>query len=72
MQSIRRIETARAMGRDSAVGITTRKGLEGTGIESQWGRDFLHPSILDLGPTKLPIQVELGLFPRGKAVGPWR
>ena len=28
------------VGRDSAVGIATRYGLDGPGIESQWGRDL--------------------------------
>jgi len=31
------------MGLDSLVGAT-RYGLDGLGIESLWGRDFLHPS----------------------------
>ena len=31
------------MGRDSSVGIATRYGLDGPGIESRWGRDFPHP-----------------------------
>jgi hypothetical protein len=26
------------------IGIATRYGLDGSGIESQWGRDFPHPS----------------------------
>jgi hypothetical protein len=30
--------------RDSSVGIATRYGLDGPGIESRWGRDFSHPS----------------------------
>ena len=30
------------MGRDSSVGIATRYGLDGPGIESRWGRDFPH------------------------------
>ena len=39
------------VGRDSVVGVETRYGLEGSGIESPWGRDFPHrpwslPSIL--------------------------
>jgi hypothetical protein len=38
-------------GRDSAVGIATRSGLDGPGIESQWGRAFPHPSRPALGPT---------------------
>jgi hypothetical protein len=28
----------------SVVGISIRYGLEGRGIESQWGRNFPHPS----------------------------
>jgi hypothetical protein len=32
------------VGRDSAVGIGSRYGLDGPGIESRWGRYFLHPS----------------------------
>ena len=31
-------------GRDSSVGKATSYGLDGRGIESRWGRDFLHPS----------------------------
>jgi len=31
------------VGRDSVVGIATRYGLHGLGIESWWGLDFLHP-----------------------------
>ena len=38
-------------GRDSSVGIATRYGLDGPGIESRWGRDFPHPSRPALGPT---------------------
>jgi hypothetical protein len=30
------------VGRDSSVGIATGYGLDGAGIESQWGRDFPH------------------------------
>ena len=32
------------VGWGSSVGIATRKGLGGPGIESRWGRDFPHPS----------------------------
>ena len=39
------------MGRDSSVGIATRYGLDGPGIESRWGRDFPPPSRPALGPT---------------------
>jgi len=40
-----------SVGRDSSVGIATRYGLDCPGIESQWGRDFPHPSRPALGPT---------------------
>ena len=48
-------------GRDSSVGIATRYGLDGPGIESQWGRGFPHPSRPALGPTQPPIQWVPGL-----------
>ena len=44
------------MGRDSVVAVAIRCGLNGPGIESQWGRDFTHPSRPALGPTQPPIQ----------------
>jgi len=57
------------MGRDSAVGIATRYGLDGPGIESRWGRNFQHLSRPALGPTQLPILWVLGLFPGVKRPG---
>ena len=44
------------VGRDSSVGIATRYGLDGPGIESRWGRDFQHPSRPAPGPTQPPVQ----------------
>ena len=47
------------VGRDSAVGIATRHGLDDPAIESRWvggGRDIPHPFRPDLGPTQPPIQ----------------
>jgi hypothetical protein len=49
------------IGQDSSVGIATRRGLDGPGIESRWGRDYPHPSRPALGPTQLPIQWVPGL-----------
>jgi hypothetical protein len=49
------------MGRDSSVGIATRYGLDGPGIESRWGRDFPHPSRPALVPTQPPTQWVPGL-----------
>ena len=37
--------------RDSVVGIATRYGLDGPGIEYRWRRDFPHPSRPALEPT---------------------
>ena len=44
------------MGRDSSVSIATRYELDGSGIESRWGRDFPHPSIPALGHIQPSIQ----------------
>jgi len=60
------------MGQDSSVSIMTCYGLDGPGIEFRWGQDFSHPSRPALGPTQPPIQWVPGLFPGGKATGPWR
>ena len=40
----------------SSVGIATRYGLDGPGIESRWRRGFMHPSKPALGPTQPPVQ----------------
>jgi hypothetical protein len=40
------------VGRDSSVGIATRYGLHGPGIESRCGRDFSHSFRPALGPTQ--------------------
>jgi hypothetical protein len=42
-------------GQDSAVGIETRYGLDGPGIESRWEQDFLHWSRPSLGRTQPPM-----------------
>ena len=60
------------LGRDSSVGMATRYGLDGRGIQSRWGRDFPHLSRPALGPTQPPIQWVQGLFPGCKAAGAWR
>jgi hypothetical protein len=54
-------------GQDSSVGIRTRYGLEGPGIKSRWGRDFLHACRPALGPTQPPVRWVLALFPGSKA-----
>ena len=47
--------------RDSSVGITTRYGLDGPGIESRWRQDVPHPSRRALRPTQSPVQWVPGL-----------
>ena len=54
-------------GWDSSVGIATRNGQDGPGIEFRWVRDFPHLSRPALGPTQPPTQSAPGLFPGGKA-----
>jgi len=39
------------MDRDGILSFATRYELDGTGIESRWGRTFLHLSWRALGPT---------------------
>ena len=46
---------------DSVVGIATSYGLDGPGIQSRWGRDFLHPYRLAVRPIQPPIQWVPGL-----------
>jgi len=53
---------------ESSVVIATRYGLDGRGIESQWGRDFRHPTRLTLCPTQPPVQW-IPVIPGGKAAG---
>ena len=56
------ISSLKRVSRDSTVGIATRYGLDGPGIESQWVRDFPHPSRPTLGPNQPSIQWTLGPY----------
>jgi len=40
----------------SVVGTATAYGMDGPGIESRWGRDFLYLSRPALRPTQPPVQ----------------
>ena len=62
------LHSLRSVGRDSSVGITTRYGLNGPGIESRWGRDF--PPV-QTGPGTHPVSYALGTgsFPGVKRPG---
>jgi hypothetical protein len=48
-------------GPGSSVSIATGFGLDGSGIESWWGRDFPYLSRPALGPTQPPVQWVPGL-----------
>jgi len=59
------------VGPGSVFSIATGYGLDGPGIESWWGRDFLHLSRPALGSTQPPVQWVLGLsggIKRGRCV----
>ena len=47
---------------DNAVGIATCCGLDSSGIESQWGREFPHTFRTALGHTQPPVKRVPGLF----------
>ena len=57
------------VGRDSSVGIATRYGLDGPGIESRWGSRFSAP--LQPGPGVHPASYTMGTgsFPGVKRPG---
>jgi hypothetical protein len=46
-------------GRDSSVGIATRYGLGGQGIESRWGARFIAP--VQTGPGAYPASYTMGI-----------
>jgi hypothetical protein len=64
-------------GPGNSVGIATGYGLDGPGIESRWGRDFLHLSIPALGPIQASCTMGTMSFPvvnsgRGVTLTPHR
>jgi len=54
-------------GPGSVVGIATRYGLEGPGIEFPWGRDFLHLSRPAVGAHPASCTMATGSFPGVKS-----
>ena len=57
------------VGRDSSVGIATRYGLDGPGIESCWGQDVPH---LSRPGHSASCTMGTESFSRDKAAGAWR
>jgi len=51
------------------VGIATRCGLDGLGVESRWVRDFPHPSRPYAGTHPAFYTMGIGSFPRIKRPG---
>ena len=59
------------VGRVIPVGIVTRYGLDGPGIESRWGARFSPP--VQTGPGVHPAScTRYRVFPGAKATGTWR
>ena len=57
------------MGRHSSVGIATRYGLDGPGIESRWGQDFSAPVQTGPGAHSVSYTMGTGYLYGGKAAG---
>jgi len=55
--------------RDSSDDVAARDGLDGSGIESRWGRNYLHLSRLALGSTQVLVEWEPGLYQGVKRKG---
>ena len=62
----------RRVGRDNSVGIATRYGLNGPGIQSRWwGEIFRTRPDLPWGPLRL-LYNGYRVFSGGKTAGAWR
>ena len=57
------------MGRNSSVGVTTRCGLDGPGIESLWGARFSAPVQTGPGAHSASYTMHTGSFPGLKRPG---
>jgi len=62
--------TAYYVGRDSSVGIATRYGLDGTGIESRLGARFSAPVQTGPGSQQASYTIRTGSFPGVKQPEP--
>ena len=69
INALNKIQFITDIKQDSTVGIATRYGLDGPGIESRWGWDCPHQSRKALGPTQSLVRRVPGPFPGDKAVG---
>ena len=60
------------LGRNSEVGITTRYGLDGPGIESRWGGEIFRIRPDRPWGSSTLLYNGYRVFPGGKAAGEWR
>ena len=60
------------VGRYSSVGIATRYGLDGPGIESRWGARFSAPVQTGSGAHPASCAMGTGSFLGVKRAGAWR
>jgi hypothetical protein len=59
------------VGRNSVVGVATRYGLDGPGIDFRWGETFRSRPYRPWGPSSL-LYHGYWAFPGGKAAWAWR
>jgi len=59
------------MGHNSSVGIATRYGLVGLGIESRWEAKFFSPDQTGPGAHPASYKMSTGFTPRDKETGAW-
>ena len=57
------------LSRDSSVGVATRYGLDGPGIESRWGSRISAPVQTSSGSHPVPYTMGTGSFPGVKRPG---
>ena len=65
------LRSSYVLDRDSSVGVATRYGLDGPGIESRWGARFSASVHTSPGAHPASHTVGTGSFPGGKAAGAW-
>ena len=49
--ALEHIDRTKLRGRGNVAGVANRYGLDGKGLESQWGQGFSHPYKSALGPN---------------------
>jgi len=60
------------VGQDNSVGIATRYGLDGPGIETRWGGEIFRTRSNRSGGPPTLLYNGYRVFSGGKAAGAWR